>query len=202
MDAAERLDALKEIINDLLEDWGFDEVDVIQGDLSTAGAEGDAALGSWDFDQNTITLDYERTLERDSFDEALDTAIHEATHAARDHAHGQSMGTGGGHRVPDDVFAEFALFGDEVEVYEPGEFVPDDLHREAYIAAEEWVEELLEECPDDPAGPQAPSEYGVSQNAPSMTFTEEEVEAFLAGSGDDEEMPDCDMDIMPDGDLD
>jgi hypothetical protein len=191
MDAAERLEALKEIINEMLTEWGYDEVDVEQGHLP-------GALGNWTYDENTVYLDYEKTLERDDFGEALNTAIHEAAHAARDMEHGEPMPTGGGHTVPDDVFGEFAVVGEEVEFFEPGEFVPSPEHQEAYTAAEEWTDELMSECPDVPKPP-APAQYGAATDAPAMNFTEEEMEAMME---DDEELPDGDYDLMPDGDLD
>ena len=75
-DEDERFHMLEELIDQALEEWGFDDVQVVQGDVDGAPAE---------YDSNIIYLD----LSDEAFSEAQDgmsIAFHEAMHAIADQA--------------------------------------------------------------------------------------------------------------------
>jgi hypothetical protein len=77
----DRFETLKELIEDAMEAWGFDEVDVVQGDIEDAPAE---------YDSGIIYLD----MSDEAFENAQDAmaiAYHESIHAMLDQA-----GLGGG----------------------------------------------------------------------------------------------------------
>lgn len=69
---------LGELVNQALESWGFDSVDVVQGDLSDDDVAGEYSSGVIYFDPNHEVFD--------SPDETLYVAYHEAMHAAFEQA--------------------------------------------------------------------------------------------------------------------
>lgn len=72
------IDELGELINQALEGWGFDPVDVVNGDLSDEGVAGQ-------YQDGVITLDQAHEVFENA-DEALSVAYHEAIHAALEQA--------------------------------------------------------------------------------------------------------------------
>lgn len=67
-----------DLINQALEAWGFDSVQVVSGDLSDEGVAGQ-------YEDGVITLDQSHEVFQDP-DEALSVVYHEAIHAAIDQA--------------------------------------------------------------------------------------------------------------------
>jgi hypothetical protein len=88
------LDELGDLINQALEGWGFDPVDVVAGDLSAEGVAGQ-------YENGVITLDQEHEAFGDP-DDALSVAYHEAIHAAIEQAGLQFDG------VEEELIAAFA----------------------------------------------------------------------------------------------
>lgn len=110
-DGIDRLEALEALIEQALEEWGFDEVDVVDGAVDGAPAE---------YDDGTITLN----MEDEAFDDpgdAMSIAYHEVMHAILDQA---GLGGGGlaeeleagflGSRAADEVL-EGCICGESVE---------------------------------------------------------------------------------------
>lgn len=72
------IEELEELINQALEGWGFDPVEVVNGDLSEEGVAGQ-------YENGVITLDQSHEVFEDP-DDALSVAYHEALHAALEQA--------------------------------------------------------------------------------------------------------------------
>jgi hypothetical protein len=73
-DDIDRLQALEELIHDALEEWGYDDVQVVEGDVDGAPAE---------YDSNIIYLDMDDEAFEDASD-AMAIAYHETMHAILD----------------------------------------------------------------------------------------------------------------------
>jgi hypothetical protein len=72
------IEELGELINQALEGWGFDPVEVVSGDLSDEGVAGQ-------YEDGVITLDQSHEAFGDP-DDALSVTYHEAIHAAIEQA--------------------------------------------------------------------------------------------------------------------
>lgn len=81
-DGDERFEALKELIQEALEEWGFDSVDVVNTDLDGEPPE---------YDSGIIYLDTNDDARFGDAQDAMSHAYHEAMHAILDQA-----GLGGG----------------------------------------------------------------------------------------------------------
>lgn len=85
---------LGELINQALEGWGFDSVEVVNGDLSEEGVAGQ-------YENGVITLDQSHELFENP-DDALSVAYHEAIHAALEQAGIEFAG------IEEEIIAGFA----------------------------------------------------------------------------------------------
>lgn len=150
MDADERLEFLEYFINDYLADEGYGSVNVTRG-------PSDYKYGSWIKDTNTVNFN-DDTLAGASTEEALDTAIHEATHAEKDFEGGHSEEMG-----EDDNFEKYTtIFEDDgsVTMWPPGAPVSAE-HREIYLYAQELTDMIMEACEADEE-----PESGAERNLP------------------------------------
>lgn len=73
-DNIDQIGDLGELINQALDEWGFDPVDVVEGELDGAAGE---------YDSGIVYLDLSHEL-FDNPEDALSVAYHEAIHAMRD----------------------------------------------------------------------------------------------------------------------
>jgi hypothetical protein len=112
-DTEDRREALAEIIDQYLASEGDDtSVFVVAGNLDDMPGGGPDATGYYDKGTDTIILD-DSTLGDDDFEDALDSALHEALHAESYHETGTTY-----QGAPDDD-GGFTFTEDDIENYDP-----------------------------------------------------------------------------------
>jgi hypothetical protein len=116
MDAGERFDFLRELIDTALTDWGYDSVDVVAG-TPPKGAE-----MQYDRNRDEVTIDTTKVGAADYTEwEAASLAIHETLHAVDDQDYGGSYDYG----------------GDQSQ---------SPVHNQLDLTAKEWITQQLEAC--------------------------------------------------------
>ena len=171
----ERLQFLDQVINDQLREWGYAPVNVASY-VATATSGDYHTQAIWDYDTNTVYVDEVRVLLNDDFDSGLDTANHEAVHAARDKEAGYNAGA-------DDYVATGIEFGlpidgeEDPRAYGPGDTVVGPQHTEVYNTAHRLTKEAMDRC-------RKRDDYGADNN---FDFSGDELD-------DDEEGPDAGAD--------
>jgi hypothetical protein len=117
-DTEDRREALAEIIDQYLASEGDDtSVFVVAGNLDDMPGGGPDATGYYDKGTDTIILD-DSTLGDDDFEDALDSALHEALHAESYHETGETYPG-----APDDD-GGFTFTEDDIENYDPDQPAP------------------------------------------------------------------------------
>lgn len=104
MSKQERLDALKELIQDTAEDWGYAPPEVVDGEFDDPGM-----MGEWDYDSETVSLGMDNY---DDPDDAVDAAYHELGHMMEDYDGFGDPETEGTLRAPWEFETEFPTHDD------------------------------------------------------------------------------------------
>lgn len=148
LDRDERADALGEIVNDTLEDWGYDPVETDVDALDGANAH---------YDDGEVVFDGEY-LETDNPYEAIETAFHEAAHAMNDQD--------GDYELLTDE--ENETYNDRVSIDlsydENGEIVAENVLNEFHEDVKDFAEWMLEEWFGPGAADAKPVGGGVAES--------------------------------------